>query len=131
MLVASLRLVSQDFQRRIHNEDFDRYISRKLISKVEGRYAFEHSGYWARIWFHYCLGMRSDVIKLLSSGVRDYKDLVQLYINSEDALNQAKTQREFYTSRYEVDDVFYDQFIFCITGQSRYSCDLMTEPLCL
>ena len=37
--------------------------------------------------------MRSEVINLLSSGVRDYKDLVQLYINSEDALSQGKPHK--------------------------------------
>ena len=75
--------------------------------------------------------MRSDIINLLSSGIRDYRDLVQLYINSEDALNQGKPIKDDYVSRYDIQDVFFDQFVFSITGQSRYSCELMAEPLSL
>ena len=69
------------------------------------------------------------MIQLLTSGFRDYKDLVQLYIISEDALSQGRPVKEDYIPRYDVNDVFYQQFIFNITGQSRYSCDFMREPL--
>lgn len=46
-------------------------------------------------------------------------------------MTQARPIKEYYTSRYEVDDIFFDQFVYNITGQSKYSCEFMTEALSL
>lgn len=127
MFVISLKLMQQEFQKRLHGQDFDRYLSKNYISKAEGRWPFELGGFWAKLWLYYCLGLKQDVIDLLSSNVRDYRDLAQLYIASEQALDSGKPIKEQYISRFEVDDVFYDQFVFNVTGQSRYSCEMMAD----
>lgn len=127
MFVISLKLIHQEFQKRLHGQDFERYLSKNYIARAEGRWPFEHGGLWAKVWLYYCLGQERDVNDLLSSSSRDYRDLGRLYNAAEEALKSAKPIKEKYLSRYEVEDVFFEQFVFNVTGQSRYSCDIMTD----
>ena len=77
------------------------------------------------------MGMKKELIDLLSKGDKDFRDLVQLYLNSEEALRQGRPIKDIYVSRYDIDDIFFLQFVFSITGQSRYSCEFMADPLSL
>ena len=82
MFVTSYKLIQQDFQKKVHNQDLERYIARQYVGKVEGKWAFEHGGFWARVWLNYCMGMKDEVINLLSGGNRDFRELIKLYIAS-------------------------------------------------
>ena len=73
--------------------------------------------------------MKDEVINLLSGGNRDFRELIKLYIAAEDALDKGKPIKENYVSRYDIEDIFYEQFIFTITGQPRYSSEFMAEKL--
>jgi hypothetical protein len=131
MFVTSLKLIEQEFQKRVHGKDLERYVSRNYVSKVEGRWQIEKGGFWAKLWLYYCLGMKEEVLEMLLGGNRDFRDLTKLYNATEEALALGRPIKTDYNTRYDVEDVFYDQFVFNITGQSRYACELIAEPLSL
>jgi hypothetical protein len=131
MFVTSYILIQQDFQKKVHNQcqDLERYVARNYIGKVEGKWAIEHGGFWARVWLNYCMGMKEEVSNLLLGSNRDFKELNKLYVATEDALSRGKPIKEHYVSKNEIEDIFHEQFVYNITGQARYSCEFMAEQL--
>ena len=84
MLISSLKLIHQEFARKIHGKDIERYVNNEYLHKMESRVDKRAGTLWPQIWVAYCAGESHRVQSLIASdSQRDHRDLSRLYSLSE------------------------------------------------
>lgn len=128
MLLASLKLIHREFQRKLHGKDFDRYVNAQYLTKNYSKYIERTTLLWPKVWVAYCAGQTNRVKKLLSSDKRDHRQLIQLYQQSQKEIAAGTVVKRSFTPRYNILDIFYQQFVSCITGQYRFPKSDVANP---
>ena len=64
---------------------------------------------------------------LLTFQNKNWVELLNAYLSSEEALSEGKPRHAFLRPRADVQEVFYDQILFGLNGESKYSCEIMSQ----
>lgn len=66
-------------------------------------------------------GMHRQALELISHRYKNYSEFTNNYLKSYESINIGKPVDCRLEPRSDIKDVFYDQMIFCLNADSRYS----------
>lgn len=83
MLQASLRLVQSEFQRRLHGQDFERYLAVNYLQRMLGRSQQPKETVWGKVWLSMMAGIHKQALELISHRHKNYTDLLNAYTKAQ------------------------------------------------
>jgi hypothetical protein len=128
MLLASLRLVQGEFQRRLHGQDFERYLAVNYLQRMLGRSHEQKETVWGKAWLSMMAGMHKQALELIGHRYKNYSELLNAYTKSHEAISAGKPILCRLEPRPDIKDAFYDQMIFCLNGEAKFSSEVLCEP---
>jgi hypothetical protein len=62
MLLASLKMVQGEFQRRMHGQEIERYLSVNYLQRMHGRSHEQKETVWGKAWLSMLAGAHKHVL---------------------------------------------------------------------
>lgn len=71
-------------------------------------------------------GMHKNVLETVSQKYKNYSEFMNAYSYASESLNNACPDVRRIEPRQDIRDIFYNQVIFCLGGETKY----VSEELC-
>lgn len=82
---------------------------------------------WSKGWLYMMAGMHRQALELISHRYKNYGEFTSSYVNSYESINLGHPVACRLEPRPDIKDAFYDQIVFCLNADSRYSNEILCE----
>lgn len=127
LYLASLRLVEECFQKRMHGQDIDRYLSSTYLHRIYGNSCEQKETLWAKVWVLMMAGQHRQALELIATRYKNYTELIHAYSKAHEAINNNHPLAFKLQPRPDIRDIFYLQVLHCLNGESKYSSEALFE----